>query len=401
MKSDAFVVTAGMGFDGNEFIDGRVGIVVRAGSIEAVGGEVPAGLAVVDFGDDACLLPGLVDTHTHLAFDAGTDPVGSALAASDTELYDTMRRAAQRAVRAGVTTVRDLGDRNFLSLRLRDELAENITGGPEILASGPPITTPGGHCHFLGGETAPVAAELVAAVQERHRRGCAVVKIMVSGGNITPGSLPYESQYTREQLRVVVDEAHRLGLPVAAHVHGLTAIEDAVAAGVDSIEHVTFMTSDGNDPQPRLLAAIAASDTVVSATLGFEPEGMSAMMARLPPELAKRADSVHHAQDAAMRGFLEYGVRVTVGTDAGVAEPKPHDVLPYGVVELERYGWTALDALRIVTKDAADLCGVAGRKGELTVGADADLLVVHDNPLKDLQRLRAVRGVFRLGKRVS
>ncbi|SER46568.1 Imidazolonepropionase [Lentzea xinjiangensis] len=400
MSGGAFALVGEKLFDGNEFREGPVSVVVRGGVIEEVGSTMPEGMPVVRLGQDSCLLPGLVDTHVHLAFDAGQDPVGSVREATDAELYASMRRAAFRAVQAGVTTVRDLGDRQYLSLDLRDELAEDLLAGPELLAAGPPITTPGGHCFFLGGETAADPAALVAAVRERHARGCAVVKIMASGGAMTAGSLPHESQFTREHLRVVVDEAHRLGLPVAAHAHGVRAIEDAVSAGVDSIEHATFLDGHGGAPQPGLLEALAASGVVVSATLGFDPAGMAEMVRNNSPEQAERLEAMKAAQAAAMRGLRQHGVRVTVGTDAGIAPHKPHDVLPHGLAELAGYGWPAAEALTAATRDAAKLCGAAGRKGEVVAGAEADLLVVRGNPVEDLGHLLDVRAVFRRGHRV-
>lgn len=400
MSVGAFALVGGMLFDGSALHQGPVSVVVRGGVIDAVGSAPPHGIPVVDLGEDACLLPGLIDTHTHLAFDAGDDPVKSVREATDRELLESMRQAARRAVHAGVTTVRDLGDRDYLSLGLRDELAEDVVAGPEILAAGPPITTPGGHCFFLGGETAPEPEALIEAVRERHARGCAVVKIMVSGGHMTAGSLPFESQFDRGLLKVVVDEAHRLGLPVAAHAHGVQAIEDAVAAGVDSIEHATFVDRHGSDPQPRLMEEMAAGDVVVSATLGFDPVGLAEMLATRNPAQVEQLKAMRASMDAALRGMFEHKVKVTVGTDSGIAPLKPHDVLPHGLVELARHGWSTTETLTAATRDAAKLCGVAGRKGEAVVGADADLLVVRGNPVTDLEKLLDVRAVFRMGQRV-
>ena len=324
----------------------------------------------------------------HLGFDAGPDPVTAFTTADDAELLDRMRSAAGRALRAGITTVRDLGDRNYLALALNAEAGE----GPEILAAGPPITTPGGHCHFMGGE-AEGAEALRAAVRDRHERGCAVVKIMLSGGNMTPGSPPHESQYSLADLRVVVDEAHRLGLPVAAHAHGTPAIRDALAAGVDSIEHATFVTADGVDADPALLAAIAGSDVFVSVTIGVVP-GDSPLV--LPPEVAKRVEAVHEA----LRALYRLGARIVLGTDAGIMPVKPHDVLPYAISQFTAEGPSPLEALTAATGLAAQACGVSGRKGRIAVGMDADLLAVTGNPLDDLDRLRDVRAVFRAGVRV-
>ncbi|GAA4193534.1 amidohydrolase family protein [Streptosporangium oxazolinicum] len=383
-------IHAGQMFDGTN-VSGPTTVFVEGGRITGVdttGALPPDGVGLVDLGADAFLMPGLIDPHVHLGFDAGSDPVTAFTTADDAELLARMRTAAGRALRAGITTVRDLGDRDYLALRLNAESGE----GPEILAAGPPITTPGGHCHFMGG-TAEGAAALRAAVRERYERGCAVVKIMLSGGNMTPGSPPHESQYSLTDLRVVVDEAHRLGLLVAAHAHGTPAIRDALTAGVDSIEHATFVTADGVDADPALLAAIAESDVFVSATIGVVP-GDSPLV--LPPEVAKRVQAVHEA----LRTLYRLGARIVLGTDAGIMPVKPHDVLPYAISQFTAEGPSSLEALTAATSLAAQACGVSDRKGRIAVGADADLLAVTGNPLEDLDRLRDVRAVFRAGVRV-
>ncbi|MFD1503190.1 amidohydrolase family protein [Streptosporangium lutulentum] len=389
-----FAIRAGLMFDGRS-VSGPTTVFVEDGRITGVdtsGALPPEGVALADLGPEAFLMPGLVDPHTHLGFDAGPDPVTSFTTAGDAELLAWMRTAAGRALQAGVTTVRDLGDRNYLALALGAESERNPGRGPEILAAGPPITTPGGHCHFMGG-VAEGATALRDAVRERHERGCAVVKIMLSGGLMTPGSAPHEAQYSLADLRIVVDEAHRLGLPVAAHAHGTPAIGDALAAGVDSIEHATFMTADGVDADPALLPAIAGSDVFVSLTTGIAPGDSTPV---LPPEVAKRVRAVHEA----FRSLYERGARIVLGTDAGITQLKPHDVLPYAIAQSTADGPSPLEALVAATGLAAEACGVADRKGRIAVGADADLLVVTGNPLDDLDRLRDVRAVFRAGVRV-
>jgi imidazolonepropionase-like amidohydrolase len=335
------------------------------------------------------VLPGLIDAHVHLAFDASADVVGSLAACDDSALPDRMEAAAVQALRAGVTTVRDLGDRRYLSLNLRQR--PGAAALPHILAAGPPITTHGGHCYFLDGEAEGHAA-LRAAVRERAERGCDVVKVMVSGGNLTAGSQPHQSQYDLAALRAVVDEAHRAGLPAAAHVHGAQAIADAVEAGFDTLEHVTFFTADGVSADLALLDRIAASGVVVSVTAGTIPGGPAP-----PPAIAPRMTAIAANHSRMFRA----GATMVPGTDAGVTPGKPHDVLPYALQALvERIGMTPLQALRSATSIAANAIGLAGAKGRIAPGADADLLVIRGNPLADIGSVTDVAAVYRAGVRV-
>ncbi|HEX7996096.1 MAG TPA: amidohydrolase family protein [Streptosporangiaceae bacterium] len=391
--NNLLVLRAGHVFDGERSI-GQASVLIQDGQVRDVdtsGAEVPAGAEVIDFGPDASMLPGLIDAHVHLAFDASADVVTSLTACDDDALLDQMEVAAKRMLRSGVTTVRDLGDRNYLSLSLAER--SRATGGaiiPDIVAAGPPITSSGGHCHFLGGE-AEGAAALLAAVQERAGRGCEVVKVMVSGGNLTPGSRPHESQYDLAALRIVVDAAREAGLRTAAHVHGARAVTDAVEAGFDTLEHVTFFTADGVQPEPGMLDRIAARDMVVSVTVGLMPGAPEP-----PPAMRQRlADIVaNHGR------MFRAGATMVPGTDAGVNPAKPHDVMPYALRALvDQVGMTPQQALRAATSVAAKAVG-RGSKGRIAAGADADVLVVQGNALADMTAVTNVSAVFKGGIRI-
>ena len=374
----------------------------RITDVDTTGADPPEGAEVVDLGE-ATLLPGLVDSHAHLVLDASSDPVGHLADTSDEALLADCRARARAALAAGITTLRDLGDRRFVTLRLRQELAAHPERGPQLLVSGPPVTTPGGHCWFLGGEAAGVEG-VRAAVRALAARGVDVVKVMVSGGNLTPGSVMWRSQYGPAQLRAAAEEAHRAGLAVTGHAHGAQGIAEAVAAGFDGIEHGGFLTADGVVQDPAVVDQLAARGVVVSVTaaqnrpLGQPPPGMEP-----GSDLARRFEQIAKLLKAGVAGVLRLraaGVPLTMSSDAGIGPQKPHDVLPWGPRVMTSSGFSGAEALRAVTSVAADACQVGDRKGRIAPGYDADLLAVAGDPLTDANAVRKVVAVFRAGHRV-
>lgn len=380
--------------------DAELGDVVVDRVVEVEAGRIMAVLprqegtssdGVVDFGD-ATILPGLIDIHQHLAFDASGDVVAHLQSDSDTTLVLRMRSAAQRALAVGITTIRDLGDRGYLAVALRDWFAEGREPGPRILASGPPLTTTGGHCWFLGGEADGEEA-LRQAVRDHAAAGVDLIKVMATGGNLTPTLGPHQSQYGLAELSAVVDMAHGYGLPVAVHAHGPQGIADALAAGADSIEHCTFFTAEGVDADPAIVEAVINSGKTVSMTAAVLPDvapNFSAMAQRLATILANHA------------ALYRAGASIVCSSDAGVTPNKPHHVLPYGVSHfLPSIGMTNAEAITNVTKTAARACGIDDVTGAVEPGKDADILVVSGNPLNDIQAIHRVVAVFAKGTRVA
>lgn len=389
-------IRAPRAFDGARPLHGGATVLIDAGKIvgvESGGLDLPDGTVLVEH-PDATILPGLIDTHVHLCADSVDGALDRLETYGDGELDEVIDAALQRQLATGVTTVRDLGDRRYAVVDRRDAGGEEVR--PTIVASGPPITSVRGHCWNMGGEAAGVQG-LRAAVHERVDRGVDVIKIMASGGIMTPGTDVTVPQFNDEDLQLVVTEAHAAGLGVTAHAHALAAVEQAVRAGVDGIEHCTCMTSTGADAPEGLLEQLAARRIAVCPTLGTDPT------IGPPPrvlELLARMGVTRDDLVAQVARFHASGVLLVGGSDAGISTGKPHGILAEALVEAARC-MPAAAVLAGATWIAAGTCGLDRTKGRLRPGYDADLLVVAGNPLADMTDIRRVRQVVLAGSIVG
>ncbi|MFJ5222557.1 amidohydrolase family protein [Streptomyces sp. NPDC088400] len=334
------------------------------------------------------LMPGLIDAHIHLAFDGGTDPRAVFQASSDKTLIQDMRRRAEQLLLSGVTTARDLGDRDGFALRVAAEIADGRTPGPRIVSAGTPATPPGGHCYFLGGEVSG-AAEVRDLVRRNIAAGATVIKVMATGGGLTKdGPRSWQSQFSPEELEALVGEAHQAGVPVAAHAHGADGIAASVKAGVDTIEHCTWMTADGFDLRPDVLARIVEQGIFVSPTVSPHWQ----MAARFFGE--ERTEALFDG----VRQMAKSGAKIIVGTDAGVGRAG-FDGLASALGFYAHLGLPNSRVIDMATIDAADALGLSTVTGRIAPGFRADLLLVDGDPLTDLGALKAVRVVFASGRR--
>ncbi|MEV6304711.1 amidohydrolase family protein [Actinoplanes sp. NPDC051861] len=389
---------ADQAFDGDREIPGGALVLVEGARIVGVeqgGAPAPSDFSI-RYDRGVTLLPGLIDAHTHLCGDSGPDALDRLPALTGAELDEAVGAALGAHLAAGVTAVRDLGDQQWAVVdRHRDR-----PGSPLVVPSGPPITVPDGHCAAMGGG-ARGTERLRRAVRERAERGAAVVKVMTTGGMMTPGTDMRARQFGDDELRAVVEEAHELGLPVTAHAHATAGVEQSVAAGVDGIEHCTCMGPDGMRTPPGLAAAIAAAGIVVCPTVGttFGAAGTAP-----PPEVAARMARAGFSLDgrrAQVGELAAGGVSMISGTDSGINPAKPHGLLPHSIAELVACGVPAAAALGSATGLAADACGLAGRTGRLRAGLRADLLLVRGDPVRDVAALRAVHTVVLAGEVVG
>jgi imidazolonepropionase-like amidohydrolase len=412
-----YAFRAGACFDGERFVAGGATVLVDGGRIlgvEPAAYDLPSDCPVRDY-DAATVLPGLIDTHVHLVTDSAPMALDRVAGYTGEEIEAVVTEALRRHLAAGVTTVRDLGDRNFNVVDRRDAQRARDDGLPWIVASGPPVTTLGGHCCYLGGEAAG-AAQLQAAVRERVERRVDVVKVMASGGINTPDTDIYAPQFGLDDLRLLVDAAHGAGLAVTAHAHAAVAIDQAIAVGTDGLEHAGFLARSENPAASGLAAlrditasdaqlhALAQSGMAVCPTLG----GFTVEALRRAPEALKQRlneagvtpEELIEKRQSLIQRMYRAGVRLVGGADAGIGPNKAHGLYAESVVELAA-ATGVVDSLAASTSTAAQVCGLGERKGRLATGYDADLVVVAGDLARDVTGLREVRQVVLRGQLVG
>jgi imidazolonepropionase-like amidohydrolase len=344
---------------------------------------------------NATVLPGLIDAHTHLTMNPnfGYQTLG----------ISTPRQAligahnANATLQAGFTTVRNVGAADFTDVALRDAINDGDVPGPRMLVSGPPLSITGGHCDnnllpFEYHATREGVADGIAAVQHKVREnikyGADLIKICATGGVLSKGDDPQASQYTLEEMKAIVADAHRLGRKVAAHAHGAQGILWASQAGVDSVEHGSYIDDAG-------IAEIKKNGTYLVPTLYLtdwfdqNPDKI-----RLPDFLQVKANAVRSLARKNVAHAFASGVKVAFGTDAGVY---PHGLNAHQFAVMVKLGLTPLQSIQSATINAADLLGWSDKVGTLDVGKWADIIAVDGDPLQDVTTLERVKFVMKGG----
>jgi imidazolonepropionase-like amidohydrolase len=329
------------------------------------------------------IMPGLIDSHVHLAFDGGPNPAGRMRAETGEQQLMLMLRSARQLLGVGVTTARDLGSRAYLAVAVRDAIAAGLARGPRLVVAACPITVTGGHCWFMGGE-ADSEDDLRRLVRTHHKHGADLIKVMSTGGFMTTGSAPWYAQFTTAQLAVIVEEAARVDKPVAAHAHGTEGIRRAVEAGVTTIEHCSFVTETNERRFSEPLAArIAERGMFVCPTIS----GSAPYIA----ELAGIEVGAH------VKAMHDMGVRIIAGTDAGI-DNNPHHQYVGGLEYLVTLGFQPAQVLAMATTEAAAALGLGATTGRLARGYDADLIIVRGDPQADIAALRDLCRVIARGR---
>lgn len=363
-------------YDGTVFLGAGTVLVdgERILGVEPGHRELPSDVDVTTYA--GTLLPGLVDCHVHLVSNGDLGALERAGAAIDEELDAQIRASLAASVARGLTTVLDLGDRRYRTLKARA-----LPGLPRVRAAGPPLTVPDGHCHFLGGVAVGVDG-VREQVAEHAVRGVDVLKVMVSGGMTTAGTDVFAAQFSDEELAAVVAAGHKAGLTVLAHAHALAGVWHAIRAGVDGIEHFSCLTETGPEVSEELLEAVVAAGVTIDMTLGFDlsqmpppdkiPPGIRAVMERTGMDFR----TMYAQQVELARRIRGHGIRLVTGTDAGAAPPKRHGGTALAIQTLVEAGYPVAEAVATATSVAAEHVGLAGVTGAVRAGLAADLLVV-------------------------
>lgn len=375
------------------------GIITELTAMGQIGQPDVSGIRVID-ASDKTVMPGLINGHCHLCFSASEQPIREAL--SDDELKFVMRsqQHSAEALASGVTTVRDCGSAGRTVLKLRDAINAGEIYGSRIVACGRAVTSTGGHCHFLGGETDGVV-EMLRISRELLKEGADFIKVMVSGGNMTPGSGPNIIQFGPEELEIAAREAHMHGKYLSVHVHSLSSIEDAFLAGADIFDHCSWRMGDETAYDEQLVENMAEKGIYICPALGAPYRINPEEHFKDNIEKIKFWKSFPNQRFMLTRRMADAGIKIIAGDDAGCRMTKFCDYWKGLKLMEEKLEMKPMKVLQSATSVAAEAMGMDEKIGALRVGMEADILIVSGRPEEDLTSLKNPDFVLQKGELVA
>lgn len=375
-------------------------VIVREHTIATAGPSrttsMPRGATRVN-GRGLTLLPGLIDCHVHLCWRGEADVVKAVEQETPIETLLKASRSAGQTLEAGVTTVRDVGSRDHLIFALKKAIDNGLTPGPRIIGAGLAICMVGGHLRRVIAQEVEGVAQVRQVVRQQIVAGAEVIKVIASGGVLTPGTSPEQAQMTLDELSAAVDEAKRAGRKVAAHAHGASGMKNAIHAGVHSIEHATLMDEEAAGLFEKHAVYMVPTLSAL-ATTGACRRGCG-----IPDDALEKAKAMTKRHQSSFRQAHQRGLLIAMGTDAGT----PFNYHGDNAQELERmvaYGMSPMEAILTSTSAAARLIGIDDQVGTIEPGKQADIVFIEGNPLKKINLLRdrsRIVGVMKAGRFVA
>ncbi|ACB86269.1 metal-dependent hydrolase family protein [Natranaerobius thermophilus] len=381
---------------GKEPVPNGVVVINEQGEIHSWGEmdeiDIPSDAEIRDY-QGKTLMPGIVDTHVHFCFEPCADPFSVLTKESDARTGLKAASYALKTLLSGVTTVRDMGGKNYVDLDLRDSIHEGKHLGPRMFASGKILTMTGGHGWAIG-EEIDGESEARKGARKQLKKGADLLKIMATGGVMTEGVEPGSPQLTKEEIKAAVEEAHKGGKKTATHAQGIRGIKNAIEAGIDSVEHGIFLDNDIIETMVEQEVYLVPT---LSAPYWISEKGREA---GIPEHAVKKSDAIIEDHVSNFKKAYEAGVNIALGTDAGTPFNE-HGKNSFELELMVKHGMDPLEAIKTATYMGAELLGISDKVGQIAPGLYADLLIIDGDPVADIEDIEKIHSIYKMGREIK
>ncbi|SDM41382.1 metal-dependent hydrolase family protein [Halarsenatibacter silvermanii] len=366
------------------------GVIDSCGSAEKI--SIPDEAKIINL-QGKTILPGLIDAHTHICFKPSPDPLDILTKESDARTAVRSLKNAQKALQAGITTIRDVGGKNNIEITIKKYCQDNELPTPNMVVSGRSLTMTGGHGW-------PIAREVDGKIglrrgaRQQIKKGADLIKLMATGGVLTEGMKPGAPQLTETEMKAAVKEAKKADIKAAAHAQGNKGIKNAINAGVDSIEHGVFLDTETTEMMVNKNIFLVPT---LSAIYWIARKGEEE---NIPKYAVKKAEKIIEDHIKSFKMAYQKGVKIAMGTDAGSPFNR-HGDNAFELILMVKHGMSAMQAIKSATSVGAELLGIASFTGSIESGKRADLLVLDENPLENIENIKSVNKVFLQGTEIN